>query len=171
MTDLALAGHGGAFPMSVEARTLILDYLAHARRQMSTDPDSDETVRDVETAIGDQLQLILDAGGQIDEDATTEVLKQFGPVLPEEQAAPVARAPFLCRIDEGKQIGGLCLGLATRADVRVDWLRSIAVILGLFTGGLLVIAYLIALLFAPRIQTTAEYRRALQADNLRKQHQ
>lgn len=169
MTDLALAGHRGAFPMSAEARVLILDYLAQARTAMGPSAAGDETVRDVETAIGDQLQSILDDGGQIDRNVTTRVLEQFGPIFPDEEPAPVAHAPFLCRIVEGKQISGLCLGLATRTDVRVDWLRSIAVILGLLSGGLLVVAYLVALLFAPRIRTTGEYRQALEADRRRGQ--
>lgn len=169
MTDLSLAGHGGAFPMSSEARTLIVDYLARARTEMGASPNSDETLRDVETAIGDQLRLILDAGGQIDRRAMTDVLDQFGPIRPEAEPTPMARAPFLCRIDEGKQISGLVLGLATRTDIRVDWLRSIAVILGLFSGGLLVVVYLVALLFAPRIHTASEYRQMLQADRQRKQ--
>ena len=168
-TDLALAGHAGAFPMSAEARELIIEYLARARAAMGASPAGDETVRDVEAAIGDQLQRILDDGGEIDGNVTTRVLEQFGPISPDEEAAPAARAPFLCRIVEGRQISGLCLGLATRADVRVDWLRSIAVVLGLFSGGLLVVAYLVALLFAPRIRTTGEYRRALEADRRRKQ--
>lgn len=163
MTDLALAGHAGAFPMSVEARTQILEYLTSARRSVGADPNDDETVRDIEAAIGDQLQLILDAGRQIDAATTKEMLDRFGPVVVND-ANPVSRkAPFLCRIEEGKQISGLCLGLATRTDIRVDWLRSIAVILGLFSGGLLVIAYLTALLFAPRVRTVADYREALEA--------
>ncbi len=68
---------------------------------------------------------------------------------------------MLCRIEEGKQISGLCLGIATRADLRVDWVRSIAVILGLLTGGLLALAYLVALLFAPRLHTVSEYQHAI----------
>ncbi|WP_411955818.1 PspC domain-containing protein [Curtobacterium sp. TXMA1] len=55
-------------------------------------------------------------------------------------------------------ISGLCLGLATRAQLRVDWLRTIAFFLLLLTGGLLGLAYLIALLFVPRIATASEYR-------------
>jgi phage shock protein C len=164
MTDLALAGHAGAFPMSDDARAQILGYIASTRRGMSADLISDETIRDIETAIGDQLQFILDAGKQIDATAVKEVLERFGPAPDEERAPASRRAPFLCRIEEGKQISGLCLGLATRADIRVDWLRTIAVILGLFSGGLLVLVYLAAIFFAPRVQTVADYRQALEED-------
>lgn len=167
MVDLALAGHAGAFPLTAEAKALILDYLAQARTSAGDDLDSDDVIRDIETAIGDQLQTILDNGGSVDSESAVQLLDRFGPVDtgPEDEAT--SDAPFLCRIEEGRQIAGLCLGLATRADVRVDWLRSIAVILGLLSGGLLVLAYLIALLFAPRMRTPEEYRRALRADRRR----
>lgn len=131
---------------------------------MAADLSSDETIRDIETAIGDQLQFILDGGEQIDATAAKEVLERFGPVPDDEKPSAPGTPPLLCRIQEGKQISGLCLGLATRTDIRVDWLRSIAVILGLFSGGLLVLAYLAATFFAPRVQTVSDYRQALEVD-------
>lgn len=167
MVDLALAGHAGAFQLSAEARALILEYLAHARETAGDDLEREETVRDIEIAIGDRLQMILDDGEAIDQESASRVLEQFGPVESGDDDGKAGNAPFLCRIDEGKKIAGLCLGLATRTDVRVDWLRSIAIILGLFSGGLLVIVYVIALLFAPRMRTPQEYLRALRADRRR----
>jgi len=62
--------------------------------------------------------------------------------------------------------GGTCLRLRESTSRRGE---RLAVILGFFTGGLLVVAYLVALLFAPRIRTTGEYRQAFEADRRRKQ--
>lgn len=160
MTDLSLAGHAGAFSMTSEANQLILDYLAGVRESTSADADGDETVRDIETAIGDRLYAVLSGGDEIDKAAVAGILDEFGP-LDMQNGVSSRKAPLLCRIEEGKQISGLCLGIATRTDLRVDWVRSIAVILGLFTGGLLVIAYLVALLFAPRLRTVSEYQHAI----------
>jgi phage shock protein PspC (stress-responsive transcriptional regulator) len=83
---------------------------------------------------------------------------QFGRLVSGQKPSHVTKAPILCRIDEGKAISGLCLGLATRAEARVDWLRTVAFFLLLLTGGLLGVAYLIALLFAPRIRTVSDYQ-------------
>ena len=161
MTDLSLAGHAGAFSLTPEAKQLILDYLDRARESTSADANGDETVRDIETAIGDRLYAVLSGGGEIDKAAVTGILNDFGPLDAHDRGPVNRKAPLLCRIEEGKQISGLCLGLATRTDLRVDWVRSIAVILGLLTGGLLVLAYLVALLFAPRLQTVSEYQHAI----------
>lgn len=164
MTDLSLAGHAGAFPLTAGAKQLILDYLADARESISADTDGDEMVRDIETAMGDRLSAVLDDGHVIDEAAVIGILDEFGPLDTQDDGHMKRRAPLLCRIEEGKQISGLCLGVATRTDLRADWVRSIAVILGLFTGGLLVLAYLVALLFVPRLQTVSEYRHAIRVD-------
>ncbi|NQX26166.1 PspC domain-containing protein [Microbacteriaceae bacterium VKM Ac-2854] len=164
MTDLSLAGHAGAFELTVEARGRILDYLAQARAAASNGRDGDDIARDLETAIGDRLQAHLDGGAEIDDATVQRILDRFGLVETTADTSTPLKAPLLCRIEEGKQISGLFLGLATRTDLRVDWMRSIAVILGVFTGGLLVVAYLIALLFAPRLPSVAEYQRVLRAD-------
>lgn len=165
MTDLSLAGHAGAFSLTPEAKQLILDYLACARESTSADANGDETVRDIETAIGDRLYAVLSGGNEIDKAAVTGILDEFGPLDTQNGGPKNRKAPLRCRIEEGKQISGLCLGIATRTDLRVDWVRSIAVILGVFTGGLLVLAYLVALLFAPRLQTVSDYQHAIRVSN------
>lgn len=162
MEHLALAGHAGAFPLTVDAHRHLLDYLRRARDASAADPDGEETVRDVETSIGDRLRAALDGTTTvIDEQTVAQVLDDFGPVEHSSRAGTVEHAPLLCRIDEGKMIAGLCLGLATRTDVRVDWLRTIAFFLLLLTGGLLGLVYLVALLFAPRVPSVDDYRHAL----------
>jgi phage shock protein PspC (stress-responsive transcriptional regulator) len=67
----------------------------------------------------------------------------------DQKPSHVTKALILCRIDEGKTISGLCLGVGTRAEARVDWLPTVAFFLLLLTGGLLGVAYLIALLLLP----------------------
>lgn len=160
MDHLALAGHAGAFPMTPAAKTRILSYLGRARTDGQDDPDRDDVLRDIEADLGDHLRAALDSGAELDDDTIARILEQFGPVE-SPRSVPQRRAPVLCRIDEGRMLSGLCLGLATRAELRVDWLRTIAFFLLLLTGGLLGLAYLIALLFAPRIASAQEYRALL----------
>lgn len=79
-----------------------------------------------------------------------------------EQSANQGGAPrgrFRCRIKEGSRFGGICLGIAAYGDFRVDWVRTVVLLLALFTGGLVAVAYLILLLVLPVVPTMAEYER------------
>ncbi|SDK62426.1 phage shock protein C (PspC) family protein [Glycomyces sambucus] len=180
MDHIALSGHSGAFPVTAPAKRLLVSYLADARSAVGSGPDGDETVRDIEMAIGDRLRAELDGGpAGVEEAAMARILAETGPVEPGPDSAsatgaapsgPAASAPrapgrslpWLYRIDEGKWFGGLCLGLATRSDLRVDWVRVFAIVFLFVTSGLLGVAYLIALLFVPRMETVEEYRAALE---------
>jgi phage shock protein C len=112
--------------------------------------------------LGHDVEVHSVHGG--DQRGSARILEQFGPLDAGEEPPHDGKAPFLCRIDEGKAISGICLGLATRAELRVDWLRTIAFFLLLLTGGLLGFAYLIALLFVPRMATVRDYQDALARD-------
>lgn len=163
MDHLTLSGHADVFPLTPTAKRRLVTYLDRARTAVREDPDGDETVRDLETTIGDRLRAAMESGTTVlDEEMVDGILEQFGPVEGEPKTHPGRPAPWLCRIEKGKQIGGLCLGLATRTEIRVDWLRSVAVIFGLLTGGLLILVYLVALLFVPRFQTVEEYQRVIE---------
>ncbi|TBL45025.1 PspC domain-containing protein [Verrucosispora sp. SN26_14.1] len=63
------------------------------------------------------------------------------------------------RINEGKWFGGICLGVAAYGEFRVDWVRTVVLLLTLFTGGLLAVAYLILMLVLPVVPTVADYER------------
>jgi phage shock protein C len=82
---------------------------------------------------------------------------QFGRLESGQEPSHVTEAP-LRRIGEGKAISGLCLALTTRADLRVEWLQTVAFFLLPLTGGLLGVTYLMAPLFAPRIRTVSDYQ-------------
>lgn len=169
MDHITLSGHAGVFPLTPDAKRRLVTYLDRARTAVRENPDGDEIVRDLETGIGDRLQAALDSGATVvDEQTVDGILDQSGPIEAGAEPPRFRSAPVLCRIEKGKQIGGLCLGLATRTELRVDWVRSIAVILGLFTGGLLILVYLVTLFFVPRLQTVEEYRDLIEQDRRRK---
>ncbi|ATG51904.1 hypothetical protein CFK38_10535 [Brachybacterium vulturis] len=165
---IRLSGHSDAFEISRSARELLLDYLADARSSLATEPDGDETVRELESVIGERLrQLSHDATGPLDTARMTEVLTGMGPVeSPHSAAASPLREPrgrFWCRIDSGKWFGGICLGLAARGEFRVDWVRTILFFLLLASGGLLALVYLALLLVLPRVPSVEDYERLVES--------
>lgn len=63
------------------------------------------------------------------------------------------------RIDEGKWFGGVCLGIAAYGGFRVDWVRTVVLLLSLLTGGLLAVGYLALMLVLPVVPTVTDYER------------
>jgi phage shock protein PspC (stress-responsive transcriptional regulator) len=162
--SIRLTGHVAAFPATREARDALRQYLDDARRALRSDPDADEIVRDLESAIGDRLSTLSASG---DDPATNAqmaaILAELGPVSPARAALPSAevrsRGRYWCRINEGKWFGGVCLGIAAYGEFRVDWVRTVVLLLTLLTGGLLAVAYLVLLLVLPVVPTVTDYER------------
>lgn len=159
---IRLSGHAKTIPLTAAAHERLLRYLASARRELISDPDSDETIRDVEASLGEQLQGLVDASGEpADEKQMSQLLAEAGAVAVQDASRGGLpgrpRGSFWCRINQGKWFGGLCLGIAARGDFRVDWVRTIAIFLALVTGGLIGIVYLALMLFVPRVETVDEY--------------
>jgi phage shock protein C len=155
--SVRLTGHAAAFPATRDARDALRSYLDGARRQLLADPDADEIVRDLETAIGDRLGART---GPVTGAEMAAILAELGPVRPTlPTAAGRPRGPFWCRINEGKWFGGICLGIAARGEFGVEWMRTVVLLLTLVTGGSLGVVYLILLLFLPVVPSVAEYQR------------
>lgn len=106
------------------------------------------------------------------------ILEQLGSITPssaDHAPSGLPRGPFWARIDEGKWLGGVCLGVAARAGFNVAWVRGIAAgILFLIAGilaplgegipMLLVLAaaalgYFALLLAFPPVASVEKYRR------------
>jgi phage shock protein PspC (stress-responsive transcriptional regulator) len=63
----------------------------------------------------------------------------------------------LYRLNDGKKIAGVCAGLAAYADLDVGLVRVIAVIAAFFTGGFVILAVYVALMFlVPLARTSTE---------------
>jgi phage shock protein C len=163
---IRLSGHADAVPLSPAAHDRLLRYLAESRMALSDDPDADETVRDLESSLGDRLlAIVASTNAPVDDEQMAEALQQVGAV--ETQGAPDGqrgtdhepRGPCWCRIADGRWFGGLCLGIAARGEFRVDWVRTIVFFLLLITGGIVGLVYLVLLLILPRVQSVAEYER------------
>lgn len=159
---IRLSGHAAPLPLSAPACERLQRYLAAARAQLVADPDADETVRDLEASLGEQFRVLVDTGGAaVDDDQMARILGETGPVRSQHPVPPTgsrARGPFWCRIDEGKWFGGLCAGIAARGEFRLDWVRTMAILLLFLSGGLIGVGYLAVLPFLPRVATVGEYR-------------
>lgn len=157
---LRLTGHTETFTLTKVAHAQLLTYLTNARAALSTEPDGDETIRDLEAAIGDRLR---DAAVPVDDTEMTRILAEFGIVAGADPAnrtvAAKPRGRFWCRIKEGSWFGGICLGIAARGHFDPGWTRTVIFFLLLLTGGLIGVVYLVLLLVFPMVPTVAEYER------------
>lgn len=167
-TTIRLTGHTQAFPATGDARAALRRYLDEAHRALRGDQDADEDaediVRDLESAIGDRLRALTGPGrAPVTGAQMAAILTGFGPVRPAgplpSSAAQRPGGRFWCRIDEGKWFGGVCLGIAAYGGFRVDWVRTVVLLLTLVTGGLLGIPYLVLLLVLPVVPTVTDYQR------------
>jgi phage shock protein C len=74
-----------------------------------------------------------------------------------ESASSGARPRRLYRLSEDKKIAGVCAGLAAYAGLDVGLLRAIVVLAAVFTGGFVVVAAYVALMFlVPVARTSTE---------------
>ena len=159
--SLQLSGHATTFPATPEAQAWLRRYLDEARTQLHADPDGDEIVRDLEVSIGDHLVGLRGQGDPVTGDQMAAILSEVGAISPTRLQAPAhaaTRGRFWCRITEGKWFGGICLGIAAYGEFRVDWVRTVVLLLTLFTGGLLGVVYLVLLLVLPVVPTMSEYK-------------
>lgn len=59
------------------------------------------------------------------------------------------RSRKLCRRRKGKQVAGVCAGIADHVEVDRDTVRVVFILLTVFTGGAALIAYVLLTYFLP----------------------
>lgn len=165
LISVRLSGYGTPFPLAGDAHAPLQRYLQDARSSLGEDPDRDEIVRDLEAAVGERLAALSPTTEHpVTAEQMHAVLADVGPVGAPHRpralnGAHPARGRFWCRIAEGKWFGGISLGIAAYGDFRVDWVRTVILLLTLATGGFLGVVYLSLLLVLPVVPNVAEYER------------
>jgi len=164
--QISLSGYSRTFQLEEDAYAAIQAYLDQARSRLKRDPDRDEVLRDLEQSIGEKLAQSLRAENRVINRREMEVvLGEVGAVNTGngDAADPVqfSRPRRLCRIEEGKWFFGVCKGLAAYSSISVEWVRSIFVIVSVFTGGAPILIYLILALALPVVRTNADYNASL----------
>ena len=164
--QVSLSGHSKAFHLEEDAYRALQAYLDRARSRLKRDPDHDEVLRDLEQSIGEKLgQSLRPENRVISRKEIDVVLDEIGAVNAGNgdtaDTVQFGRPRRLCRIEEGKWFFGVCQGLAAYSGISVEWVRSIFVIVSVFTGGIPVLIYLVLMFALPVVQTYDEYNASL----------
>jgi phage shock protein PspC (stress-responsive transcriptional regulator) len=164
--QVTLSGHSKTFQLSEDAYTALREYLERARSRLKRDPDYEEVLRDLEQSIGEKLAQSLRSENRVVSRREVEVvLEEIGAVNTGNgdaaDAGQFGRPRRLCRIEEGKWIFGVCQGLAAYSGIAVEWVRSIFVIVSVFSGGIPVLIYLVLMFALPVVRTHDEYNASL----------
>lgn len=165
-----LVGHANPYRVHEDACDALSRYLDHARSRLADDPDQAEVMSDLERSIATKLtdrlgsdDRILTAGD------VTAVLDEVGAVGADDGQSPALVAPRrrrrrLFRIREGQEIAGVCNGLATYSEIRVDYIRTIFVLLALVSAGLFGLIYFAIALVLPVVPTRDAWVAQMEAD-------
>ena len=164
--QVSLSGHSKTFQLEEEAYRSLQAYLERARSRLKRDPDHEEVLRDLEQSIGEKLaQSLRPENRVVSRKEIDVVLDEVGAVNTGNgdaaDAAQFGRPRRLCRIEEGKWIFGVCQGLAAYSGIAVEWVRSIFVIVSVFSGGIPVLIYLVLMFALPVVRTYDEYNASL----------
>ncbi len=167
VVTIELTGQARPIRLHEDAYDSLRAYLDQARVRLGRDPEDAEVVEDLERSIGERLAGVAgpsnrvieatDVAAVLDEVGPVEVGSGLPPAIAPQSAGHRPARRRLYRIREGQDIAGVCTGLAAYTGLRVDWVRTIVLLLTVFTAGLFALVYL-ALMFAlPVAATRAEW--------------
>jgi phage shock protein C len=165
-----LVGHADPYRLREDAYDALSRYLDHARSRLADDPDQAEVISDLERSIGAKLTDRLGSDDRIVtvEDVTV-VLGEVGSVGADDRqpTAAVADRPRrrrLYRIREGQRIAGVCTGLAAYSEIRIDWIRTIFLLLAVVSAGLFILVYFVIAFVLPVVPTRAAWIEQMKVD-------
>ena len=180
--------NGNAYQVEERGYQLLCDYLDGAEAQLKDNPDRAEIISDLEQAIADKCRNFLGPQKNIVTSSEIEqIIKQMGPVDSEgsessgtgsASQAQSGRSQSdqktygrsaksehhtskrFYRIREGKQIEGVCTGLAALTGIDVTVIRIAFVVLAIVTGGIFGLVYIGAAIAVPFAETSEEHAAA-----------
>ena len=181
--------NGNAYQVEEHGYELLCEYLDAAEAQLKGNPDQAEIVSDLEQAIADkcrnflgpqktivtsvEIEQIIQAMGPVDADpsdaggAGTTGQNPSGSSQSRQESNSQSRAHDgprgprrLYRIREGKQIEGVCTGLAAYFGMDVTVVRLIFIALAFVTGGIAAVFYIIMAVVIPYAETSEEHATA-----------
>ena len=160
---------GTTFALDERAYAALRSYLDRAGERLGAHPDRADVVAGLERSIAAKLRERVPSTTTIDEAAMFAALKAVGrvdgPALHDSASSEGTgyggrRTRKLYRLREGHWIAGVCTGLAAYAKVDVVVIRLIFILVGVFSGGIVLLAYLILAFVMPIALTDAEIEEA-----------
>jgi len=158
--------NGRAYQLEENGYEALQSYLRAAESKLNEDPDKAEIMSDLEQALAEKLERFLKPHKTVITQAEAEeVIKEMGPVQPEEKtespgqssaSEKAGNAKRLYRIREGAMFRGVCTGLAAYFNVDVTIVRIIFVVLTILTHGFWILVYLVMMIIIPDANTSAE---------------
>jgi phage shock protein PspC (stress-responsive transcriptional regulator) len=142
-------------------------YLAESESLLEGDPDPAEIMNDLEQAIADrcaqrltpdrpvatlaELDAALDEIGtvQVADAAAASAAAAAASASPASTARPNSAGQPLRQHSQGAVVSGVCLGLARFVGLDAMWVRIVAVVLTLVTGGGAIVVYAALMLLLP----------------------
>lgn len=161
--------NGKAYQLEEGGYATLKAYLEEAEQKLAANPDRTEIMADFEQAIAEKADARLHFQKTVVTEAeVADIIREMGPVENQSEDGDAARdagepkaasaeSPSspkrFYRIREGSVIGGVCTGLAAYFNIDIVIVRIAMVILALVTHGLVLIAYLIAMIAVPMADT------------------
>jgi phage shock protein PspC (stress-responsive transcriptional regulator) len=149
---------GTTFEVDDGAYRALRAYLDRAGERLGSHPDRSEVLAGLEHSIAARLRQRASAPGvPIDETEMRAALKEVGrvdgPALDDSGDAATGgagqRPRPLYRPREGRQVAGVCAGLALYTGIDVGLVRLGFILGAIFTGGTVAIAYVVLMVVMP----------------------
>ena len=151
--------NGRAYQIEEDGHRLLAGYLDGARASLGQDPDADEVISDLESAIADKCESQLTLHKNVvSTREISEILNQMGPVEVEENNQSKnprkgASNKRLYAVRQGAIISGVCNGIGAYLGLDVTIVRIVAIFLAFLTQGLAIIGYFIMAIVLPVAKT------------------
>ena len=156
---IRLSGHEEMLEMDEDAYNELQRYLLRVKSRVEGLPRSEDVIRELEQSIGEKLKNRLDLAERAitiaDVNAVLAEFNEKADTGKKDSQATVERPRIrrLYRIKKGQQIAGVCEGLSAYSDVGVEWVRTIFVLLTLFTAGSFIFVYILLMFILPTVPT------------------
>ena len=161
---------GTTFTVDERAYHALRSYLDRAGERLGTHPDHADVIAGLERSISAKLRLRAQSAATIDEPAMLAALNEVGrvdgPALDGSVPPGVdsgdaeRRKRRLYRLREGHLLTGVCAGLAAYAAVDVNVIRLIFIFGAVFSGGMVVLVYVVLAFVMPLALTDTEIAEA-----------
>ncbi len=160
---------GQAYQLEEGGYDALRTYLDTAASHLADNPDKEEIMSDLESALAQKCNAFLTAQKQVVTASEIEqIINEMGPVNtpgeePKQKEPHPASPKRFYRIREGSMVGGICTGIAAYFNVDVTLVRVLLVLITIFTSGGFILAYLILMVVIPAADTPKQRAEAFGA--------